>query len=261
MHLTTRGVVLRQVDYKESDRILTVLTEQAGKITVTARGSRKKNSAIAAGTQLLCWSELVLYEFRDRWAVREASVLRPFTAVVRDLERFSLACYFAQVAELLAVEGAPAPDILALLLNSMHILDTRPDYPPAQVKAVYELRLMCMAGFAPVLGACAVCGREEVTHGSFHLREGALHCAECGPAAGGESSVPIGGGTLAALRHIALGEEKRIFSFRLEGEALRNLAEVCEAYLLSQLERGFQTLDFYRQLVTPAADACAEAAQ
>ena len=49
MHTTTKALVLRSVDYKESDKILTLLTQDRGKVTASARGSRKKGSPIAAG--------------------------------------------------------------------------------------------------------------------------------------------------------------------------------------------------------------------
>ena len=66
MHVKTMALVLRDVDYKESDKILTLFTRELGKVTASARGCRKKGSTLAAGCQLLCWSELVLYEFQGR---------------------------------------------------------------------------------------------------------------------------------------------------------------------------------------------------
>ena len=72
MHLTTKALVLREVNYKESDKILTLLTAEEGKLTVSARGCRKKGSALAAAGQLLVWSEMTLYEYQGRWAVKEA---------------------------------------------------------------------------------------------------------------------------------------------------------------------------------------------
>ena len=53
MHLTTRALVLREVNYKESDKILTILTAGEGKRTVKARGCRRKGSQLAAAAQLL----------------------------------------------------------------------------------------------------------------------------------------------------------------------------------------------------------------
>ena len=60
MKTVTRALVVRSVDYKDSDKILTLLTPDMGKLSAGARGCRKKGSAIAAACQLLCWSELVL---------------------------------------------------------------------------------------------------------------------------------------------------------------------------------------------------------
>ena len=78
MHMTTKALVLRGVDYKESDKILTLFTQEAGKLTASARGCRKKGSPIAAGCQLLCWSELVLFGYNGRWSVKGAAAGRVF---------------------------------------------------------------------------------------------------------------------------------------------------------------------------------------
>ncbi|MBQ8850956.1 MAG: DNA repair protein RecO, partial [Oscillibacter sp.] len=139
MHSTTKALVLRAVDYKESAKILTLFTPQDGKVTASARGSRKRGSAIAAGTQLLSWSDMVLYEYQGRWSVKEAVVERQFRGVQQDVERLSLGCYFAEVAEALAVEGLPAGELLSLVLNSLHVLDKLPQKPLEQVKAAFEL--------------------------------------------------------------------------------------------------------------------------
>ena len=117
MHITTMALVLRTVDYKETDKILTLLTRDQGKLTASARGCRKKGSAIAAGCQLLAWSEVVLYDYQGRWAVKEAAAERLFQGVRDDIERLALGCYFAEVAELLAVEGE---DRKSTRLNSSH---------------------------------------------------------------------------------------------------------------------------------------------
>ena len=64
MHTRTKALVLRAVDYKESDKILTLFTQDMGKLTVSARGCRKKGSPLAAACQLLVWSEMVLYDYQ-----------------------------------------------------------------------------------------------------------------------------------------------------------------------------------------------------
>ena len=78
MFKTTRGLILREVRYKEADRILTVLTEDMGKMTVKARGALRKNSKTAASTQFLAFSELTLLDRNGFWSVSEGSTIEEF---------------------------------------------------------------------------------------------------------------------------------------------------------------------------------------
>ena len=228
MHITTMALVLRTVDYKETDKILTLLTRDQGKLTASARGCRKKGSAIAAGCQLLAWSEVVLYDYQGRWAVKEAAAERLFQGVRDDIERLALGCYFAEVAELLAVEGESSPELLSLTLNSLHALDKMQDKPLTLVKAAFEWKAMALAGYEPLIDGCDVCGASPPKEPRFHLREGVLHCAGCRDGVGEGISMPLSPQALAALDHIVHGDPKRLFSFRLEGEPLKELADAAE---------------------------------
>ena len=247
MHITTKALVLRGVDYKESDKILTLLTADMGKVTASARGCRKKGSPIAAGCQLLCWSEMVLYEYQGRWAVKEATTEREFRGVREDLEKLALACYLAEVTEALALEELPSPELLSLILNSLHGLE-KLNKPQSLIKAAFELRAMCLAGYEPLLDGCAVCGCDEVSEPRFHLREGVLHCAPCRGGVGDGISMPLDEGALQAMRHIAWGDPRRLFSVALGEESLKRLSDLTEAYLHTQMERGFHTLEFYKSI-------------
>lgn len=83
MHLHTKALVLRETAYKESDKILTLLTQEQGKLTASARGCRRKGSPLAAGSQLLVWSDFILYEYQGRWSVKEARWSGSFAACGR----------------------------------------------------------------------------------------------------------------------------------------------------------------------------------
>ena len=247
MYCTTKALVLRSVDYKETDRILTLLTPEEGKLTATARGSRKRGSVLTAGTQILTWSDMVLYERHGRWYVKEAAIERSFRGVEQDIERLSLGCYFAELAEVMSVEGIPAGEMLPLILNSLHVLDRQPDKPLELVKAAYELKLLCLSGYEPLLDLCSRCGEDPTGECWFYFGEGVLQCAGCQEGERQKSAL-IHLAVLNAMRHITYGNPKKLFSFQLDPESLTQLSHVCELYLTTQLERGFATLDFFRQL-------------
>ncbi len=246
-HLVTKGLVLREVNYKESDKILTVLAEGQGKRTVKAQGCRRKNSPLAAGAQLLVWSEMTWYDYQDRWSLKEANTLNEFRGAREDLFKLALGSYFAEVAEAVAEEGVETPGLLSLVLNSLYALD-KLELPPEQIKAAFEIKLCCLAGYEPLLDACAVCG-EEPGEPRLNLSEGVLHCERCRAELGDAGiSMPLDASALAAARHVAYGDPKRLFSFRLGGASMDKLAGAAESFLLTQLERGFRTLDFYKGL-------------
>ncbi len=247
MRLTTQGIVLRETNYKEADKILTVLTRDWGKRTVKARGCRRKNSKLTAASQLLVYSELTLSERGEFTTLTEADPLEQFWSVRQDLETLALASYFAEVAEASAQEGETCPELLSLLLNCLYALDTLKK-PRALVKAVFELRLLCLTGYEPLLDACAVCGAPEPLRARLHLSQGVLCCAACRERLGGGVSMPLSPGALAAARYIVSGPPKKLFSFALAEESLRRLGQATEAFLMTQQERGFRTLDYYKQL-------------
>ena len=74
MFKTINALVLREVRYKEADRILTLLTDTDGKLTVKARGALRKSSRTAAATQQLTYAEMTLFGNRGKYTVNEATV-------------------------------------------------------------------------------------------------------------------------------------------------------------------------------------------
>ena len=71
-NLVLKGLVLRAADYQESSKILTVLTDARGKITVSAKGALRRSSRIAAASQPFAYAEMTLSESRDRYYLNEA---------------------------------------------------------------------------------------------------------------------------------------------------------------------------------------------
>lgn len=246
MYITTPGLILRETEYKESSLILTVLTAAHGKLTVQAKGARRKGSKVAAATQLLTLSEMTLFENRERYTLTEARSVEEFRGLREDLGKLALGTYFAELMDSLADEDAPNPELLPLGLNALYALSESLN-ADALVKAAFELRAMCTAGFEPALAACGVCGKKRPTAAVLSLEGGGLYCAGCRPEGAGEC-VTLSPGALDAMRHIVSVSPKRLYAFSVGPETEKRLARVCEAYLLTQLGRGFGTLDFYKSV-------------
>lgn len=245
MYLNTIALVLRVSDYNDRDAILTLLTREHGKITAKARGLRRKNSPLTASCQLLTLSEFTLFEYRGMYTVNEARSVELFTSLRNDLEKLSLGAYFAQVSELISQEDVPNRELQSLTLNCLYALSAT-TLPLLQVKAVFELRVACIAGYSPNLYECHC--RTEGHLSYFDLSGGILLCDSCKERNVGIRH-PITASTLDAMRYIVSCASKKLFHFTLGKDNLQQLSNITEAYLITQLERGFSTLDFYKSLL------------
>jgi DNA repair protein RecO (recombination protein O) len=246
MYMTVQGIVLRVTDYNERDALLTLLTEKHGKITVKARGLRRKNSPLVAPCQLLAYGEFTLFEYRGQFTINEAHSLELFTPLRRDLTKLSLGTYFAQAAEVLSQEDYPSPELQSLLLNCLHAL-SRLNLPEPLVKSVFELRAACLAGYTPDLYGCHICGNQNPQR--FDLSAGQLECAGCRSAESRGIRMPVNPTILEAMQYICLCDPKRLFGFSIPAETAQQLSALTEGYLSTQLERGFSALDFYKSLM------------
>ena len=242
----THGLILRDTDTKETDKILTVLTAEMGKISVIARGARRKNSRLAAACQLFAWSEMTLYR-RGNWYYLDAAEPEElFSGLQKDLVRFSLAAYLAELTEFVAGEETEAGELLRLLLNGLYALGNL-GRDPALVKPAFTFRLLALAGFEPLCDGCAVCGAETARDPVLDAVQGVVHCRECGE--GGGEKLPLSAACVTALEHILHGPSRRLYSFTLGPEDLELLDRAAEGFAAAQLERSFRTLGYYKAIL------------
>ena len=248
MYLNTKGLVVRVTPYNDTDAILSVLTPNHGKLSVKARGLRRKNSPLIAPCQLLAYADFTLFEYRNLFTVNEAHSIELFSSLRKDLQKLALGSYFAQAAETMSQEDLPNPELLSLTLNCLYGL-SKLAVPELMVKAVFELRSACLSGYAPDLYGCYRCGCD--TPDRFDISEGRLECSTCRNAESTGLRMPVTPGVLDAMRYICNCDSQKLFSFRTSEQTLESLSYVTESYLSTQLERGFSALDFYKSLLIP----------
>ncbi len=250
MYQTVRGLTIRSADYKEADKILTVLTDTRGTLTVKARGVRRKGSQLKAAAQLFTFSQMTLYEQKGRATLQEAEILQQFSGLQNDLTKLSLASYLAEVLATEAEDAPADPEIQRLALNSLYAL-SNDLCDTGKIKAAFELRYMLMAGYAPDLSVCMICGNPHPVRPMVMLEAGTVRCQQCALSVAMGKQLPITISVLEAARYILTCDLKKLFSFQLPEDDLRRLENLCEDYLLSCMERSFRTLDFYKSVGEP----------
>lgn len=243
MYETVHGLVVREVDYKESDKILTVLTMENGKITVSARSARKQSNPHAAASQTLVYSRMLLSEYKERLTLREAEIIEPFLPLRDNLDKMALGIYLCDAAQAFMPEMSPMPELLRLCLTALSLLSSG-KRPAEIIKPAFEMAALCEAGYAPSLDNCAACSSELQGVASLDIPEGVAYCSDCA----GERFTRLSAGVLDALRHLRSARPGKLFAFTLSNQDTSEIQAICERYLLTHTGHGFSSLDFYKSI-------------
>ncbi len=264
--VTVNGLVVRETAVGESDKILSVLTGEYGKIAVSAKGSKSLRSRHMTTTQLFCYSSFTLYHRGEYYYINDSELLEAFFEIRADIVSLALANYICEAASSVTVENMESSDILRLALNTLYAMSKR-NRQMSIIKGAYELRLACLSGFAPNLVACSECAAYSSPIMFLDIMNGSLLCGECHKlysessdtemdtpeteyADGGffKIMVPISEAVLSAMRYVIYSKPEKFLSFMLDESEIKSFADICEKYLLNHLQRGFYSLDFYKSV-------------
>ena len=154
-----KGLVIRTVDIKETDRLVTIFTEERGAVTALARGARSLKSRKMSSTMQFCYGKFVLYGQGDKFWIKEAELIESFFDIRNSIEGLALAAYIAEILSDVTVEEAER-ELLRLSLNSLYAIGSG-KYSLSKVKAVFEIRAASILGFMPDVLACHECGKRD----------------------------------------------------------------------------------------------------
>lgn len=256
MQTEVKGLVIRTVDIGESDRLITVFTEEMGVITALARGARSHKSRKMSSTMQFCYGSFVLHKQGDKSWVKEAELIESFFDIRQTIEGLALANYIAEVLSVVTVEEAER-DLLRLSLNSLYAISSR-RYSVEKVKAVFEIRAASILGFMPDVISCHKCG-ERAGDFFFDIMGGIVECRACRDRAAKlheEHPDPheahiisiLSEGAKIALGYAIYSPLERVFSFNISEEDMRLFSRAAEEYLLNQIGHSFKSLDFYKDV-------------
>ena len=260
-HFSTDALILRAVDRGDHDRLLTVLAADYGRFYAIQKGARSMHRREVAATEPFTWSNFEFYERGGVKWVKSATAQETFPGIRYDMDKLFLAAYVADVAAELSDEHEPAGEILPLTLNTLHKLSVTKG-EDAVLKAAFEMRAACIAGFSPDLHECRCCHTPATARAAYlDVMNGALVCAECLHKAAalapipevneqGERTVllPLTTAATAALSFVKRAPARRVFAFQLTDVASKEaFCRATEAYLLHHLERSFPSLEQYKK--------------
>jgi DNA repair protein RecO (recombination protein O) len=217
----TRAIVLRVIEFSESSCVVTLFTEDFGKIGALAKGAKRPKSPFEGALDLLAVVRIVfLRKSSDALdLLTEGKLERRFRSAQRDLARLYAGYYVAELLAELTDAGDPHPELFAAADATLLALDG--SAPLAETVLRFELAALRLLGHVPSLSLCVVCGKpvESAERVAFGMTAGGVLCPDCRP--GKRQVVSVSGPVIETLRQMA-DEEERLerpeISPKLRGE-------------------------------------------
>lgn len=256
MQTEVRGLVIKTVDIKETDRLITIFTEEMGVVTAMAKGARSLKSRKMSSTMQFCYSNFVLHMQGDKYWIKESSLIESFFDIRKTIEGLSLANYIAEVLSDVTIAEADK-DLLRLSLNSLYAIASG-KYEINKIKAVFEIRAASILGFMPDVISCAECG-ERLGNFFFDIMAGSIECNKCRREAEMRRTLPddphesriiciLSEGAKMALGYAIYSPLDKLFSFKISDEDMHLFSRASEEYLLNQVGHTYKSLEFYKKI-------------
>lgn len=244
---SSRAIVLRARAYGESDKIVTFLSEDAGKLTGIAKGAKNSRRRFA---NCLDPFTRVRVHYRTRadagLVFMESCDLLHLPGSLTEPTKFAYGSYLVELVDQLTAEAHPVRELYDLLAEGLDELQR--GAATATFLRAFELRLLLHAGYAPRLRCCGRCQAPVLNSSQVFLdpMQGSILCAEC--RSRGQDLIPLSGATLAALeacRAAPLGEVRQ---HRLPAIAAAEAAQLMGHLLALHLSRPLRSVKLIASL-------------
>lgn len=240
-YVKTKGMVVREVKVGDYDKILTVVTEDLGKISVSARGVRRSGNRYSAGTQIFSYCDWVLYKGRNTYTLNSCDIIDPFYEIREDMTLLAYAAHMLQLIQDTTFENQPSKNQLMVLIYALKAL-LQKNRTPSLIIRVFALKIAQLSGFEPYVSGCCMCKTKEIDDIHFSFEHCGFVCEECVREL--DDVIQIKKGTAKAIIYVLCADPQKAFEFELSPDVLKNFADVVDRYVDDRLEKNYSKSNF-----------------
>ena len=235
-NLKVNGIIIAESNSGDSDKMLTMLTPNFGKISCTANGARRTKSQLLAATQVFTFGEYMLFKGGDTYTINSCETIEMFYNLRTDLDKLTYASHITKIINDITTENQNSFHILKLYLNTLYAI-SETDKDLDFITSVFKMRLMKIIGFAPNVNECVGCKmKENLT--AFSFKDNGFKCDACKKQDTGAFN--ISEATKNAIIYSTKVDSKKIFSFELSDKAQKEFEIVSRLYLNEKLEKEYK---------------------
>ena len=159
-NIKINGIVIAENNMGDYDKMLTVLTPNFGKISCVAKGARRPQSALLAGTQLFCFGEYMMYKGTNTYHINSCETIEIFYNIRTDLDKLKYAIHINKIIQDITEENENCYRILQLYLNTLYTI-SETDKNLDLVISVFKMRLLSILGYTPRIMKCTKCKEKD----------------------------------------------------------------------------------------------------
>ena len=240
-NIKLNGIVIAENNMGDFDKMLTILTPNFGKISCIAKGARRPQSALLAGTQIFCFGEYLMYKGSNTYHINSCETIEIFYNIRTDLDKLKYAIHIAKIIQDVTTENQNCYKILQLFLNTLYtISETEKDIE--FVLSIFKMRLLSILGFTPRINKCIKC-EEKNNLTKFSIKDNGFKCEACGKQ--DKSALNMSESTKNAIKYVVTCPPKKLYSFELKNNSLEEFKLISKIYFNEKLEKEYKIEDIF----------------
>ena len=189
-----------------------------------------------AATQFLCFGEYVLYKGGNSYSINSCETIEVFYNIRTDLDKLKYASLMTKIVNDVTTENQNTYKVMQIFLNTLYMI-SETDKNLSLINSVFSLRLLSVIGFRPIIEECKNCKiKDNLIYFSF--KDSGFKCPDC--AKQDKGAIEISATTKDAIRYIIVADAKKIFSFNVPNDSIRELEIISKIYLQEKLEKEYK---------------------
>ncbi len=232
--IKTEGIVLSEMRFKDTSKILNVYTKDFGKISVMAKGAYKAKSKLMASTQVFSYNEYILGKGHTFYYLNQGTVIHPFYDIREKIERFVYGSYILELVEKSSPEGEKNLTLFLLLKKSLTIL-AELDEGFLKFIVAFQLKFISFIGYRPHLNTCIGCNRVPKDNIKWSNEEGGIFCSNC--ASNYKNYAYINRLMYRVMVELLYAPLEDLKTIDVSLDTLKSLQSLLEKYILYNIDR------------------------
>ncbi|MCS5620719.1 MAG: DNA repair protein RecO [Nitrospinaceae bacterium] len=250
----TRALVIKSINFSESDRLVTFMTENQGKVKCVAKGARKVKNRFWGALEPMSLIHLIYFgkEHQSLFRLNHCDIIESFQTIRDDFDKLYTGVYFLDLIDSMILEGHREKKIFALLYQSLAALNQQTELEP--LRRLFEIRLLSLSGYTPQLEHCVLCkSLPENGKIPFSYAHNGILCIACSNRA--RIDIQLSTGTRNYIKKLLDVEIKTCERLKFPKSQTNEIEKVTHRLVLSHLGRELKSYPFIKNMAELARNS------